>query len=76
VTLESSYTLGDVTAGVQAAIAAYINQLPVGATLYLSGIIDAVFGLPGIVDVVVTSPATNQTTAATHKKTPGTITVV
>jgi len=76
VTLESSYTLGDVTAGVQAAIAAYINQLAVGATLYLSGIVDAVFGLPGIVDVVVTSPATNQTTAATHKKTPGTITVV
>jgi hypothetical protein len=33
--------------------------------MYLSGIVDSVFGQPGIIDVVVTTPATNQTTAAT-----------
>jgi uncharacterized phage protein gp47/JayE len=75
VTLDSTYTLGDVTAGVQNAIDAYINSLPVGGTLYISGIVDAVFGLPGILDVVVVTPSSNQTTTATHKKTPGTITV-
>jgi uncharacterized phage protein gp47/JayE len=75
VTTDGTYTLGDVTAGVQQAIADYINSLPVGGTLYLAGIVDAVFGLAGITDVVVTTPASNQATAATSKRTPGTITV-
>jgi uncharacterized phage protein gp47/JayE len=76
VTTSGTYTLTDVTPNVQAAITAYINGLQVGETLMISGIIDAVFGLPGIADVIVTTPATNQTTAATQKRAPGTITVV
>ncbi len=74
-TTDPAYTLSDVTAGVQTAIANYINNLDVGATLYLSGIVDAVFGLPGIIDVTVTTPSTNQTTGSTSKRTAGTITV-
>lgn len=75
VTTDPAYTLGDVTPGVQAAITDYINSLQVGGTLYRSGLVEAVFGLPGIIDVSVTTPASNLTTTATHKKTPGTITV-
>lgn len=75
VTTDGTYTLGDVTPGVQSAITDYINSLAVGGTLYLSGIVDAVFGLSGITDVVVTAPASNQATAATSKRIPGTITV-
>ena len=75
VTTTSTYTLADVTPSVQTAIQNYINGLAVGETLYISGIIAAVKPLPGIADVTVTTPATNQTTAATDKRTPGTITV-
>jgi uncharacterized phage protein gp47/JayE len=75
VTTSGTYTLGDVTPSVQNAIAAYINSLGVAETMMLSGIVDSVFGLPGISDVVVSSPGTNQTTGATSKRTPGTITV-
>lgn len=75
VVLDSSYTLSDVIQSVTDAIANYINDIDVGGTLYRSGIIDAVFGLPGILDVIVSVPATNLTTASTSKFTPGTITV-
>lgn len=75
VTTSGTYLLADVTASVQQAISNYINSLPIGGTLYLSGIIDAVFGLPGIGDVTVTSPGTNQATASDSKRTPGTISV-
>jgi uncharacterized phage protein gp47/JayE len=75
VTTSGTYTLGDVTPSVQNAIAAYINSLAVGQTLMIAGIVDAIFGLPGISDVTVSVPATNQTTTATQKRTPGTLTV-
>lgn len=75
VTLDSSFTLSDVLQSVTDAIANYINGLDAGGTLYISGIIAAVKSLTGIVDVVVSVPATNQTTAATSKRVPGTITV-
>lgn len=75
VTPASTYTVADVTASVQAAIANYINNLEVGETLRVAGIVDAVFGLAGVADVVVTTPATNLTTAADSKRTPGTVTV-
>ena len=75
VTTLGTYTLADVTPNVQSAITDYINGLQVGETLRIAGIVDAVFGLPGVADVTVTTPGTNQTTAATDKRTPGTITV-
>lgn len=75
VTTDSTFTTGDVTPAAQQAIINYINDLAVGGTLYLAGIVDAVFGLPGIIDAVVTTPGSNQTTAATSKRTPGTITI-
>ena len=75
VTTSGTYTLGDVTPQVQTAITNYINSLDIGETLRVSGLVDAVFGLPGVADVTVTTPATNQTTAADTKRTPGTITV-
>lgn len=76
VTTSGTYVLADVTPSVTAAITNYINNLDVGATLYIAGLVDAIFGLPGIADVVITAPATNQTTAATSKRTPGAISVV
>lgn len=75
VTTSGTYTLADVTPSVQTAITNYINGLGVGETLYISGIIAAVKPLAGILDVTVTTPATNQTTAAASKRTAGTITV-
>jgi uncharacterized phage protein gp47/JayE len=75
VVLDSTYALSDVAQSVTDAIANYINSVDVGGTVYVSGIIAAITGLPGIVDVTVTTPTTNQTTAATSKRVPGTITV-
>jgi len=75
VTTSGTYTLADVTTSVQTAITNYINSLAVGGTLYISGIIDVVVGLPGIQDVTVTVPTSNQTTPADSKRAPGTITV-
>lgn len=74
-TLASGYTHGDVDAGVVAEITNYVNQLEVGETLYPNGIVDAVFGLPGITDLVVNVPASPQVTAADTKRIAGTITV-
>jgi len=75
VTTTPDFTLAAVTPSVQLAVSNYINGLETGATMYLSGIVDSVFGLPGILDVIVTTPTTNQTTPAGSKRTTGTITV-
>lgn len=74
-TLQTGFLLADVTDGVAQAIRDYINALGVGETLRIAGIVDAIYGLPGIADVTVTTPASNQATGATSKRTPGTITV-
>lgn len=76
VTPFGTYTVADVTPSVQQAVADYINGLAAGEMLYISGIITAVKPLTGILDVVVTVPATNQATAADSKRTPGMVTVV
>lgn len=75
VTLDTGYTLLDVTPSVEFAIAQYINALAVGETLRISGLVAAIFGLPGIIDVTITTPASNQATGATSKRTVGTVTV-
>jgi len=75
ITVAAGYTLPDLTVGIAQAISDYITALPVGATLRVAGIVDAVFGLPGVDDVVVTTPSGNLATGATSKRTPGTITV-
>ena len=75
ITVASGYTLPDVTPAVTIAIQDYINNLQVGETLRVAGLYAAVFGLPGVTDVVVNTPASNQATGATSKRTPGTITV-
>jgi uncharacterized phage protein gp47/JayE len=76
VTTSGGFSVADVTTQVQTAIRNYIDSLLVGETLRIAGITDAVFGLAGILDVVVTSPAANQTTGSTQKRITGTITVV
>lgn len=75
VTTSGTYLLADVTPSVTAAITDYVNGLAVGETLTLSGIVAVVRPLPGISDVVVTTPATNQTTTSTQKRVAGVITV-
>jgi uncharacterized phage protein gp47/JayE len=74
-TLQTGITLAAVTSSVQTAISNYITGLGAGETLRVAGIVDAVFGLSGIADVVVTTPSANQTTPAGSKRIPGTITV-
>ena|SRR5215471_165721 len=76
VTLATGYAMADITTQVQNAVINYINNQPVGGTIYISGIVDAVFGLVGITDVVVTTPTSNQTATSVQKRTPGTISVV
>jgi uncharacterized phage protein gp47/JayE len=71
----TGYVLADISPGVTQAISNYINALNVGETVRVAGLVDAVFGLPGLDDVVVTVPASNQVTGATQKRTVGTITV-
>ncbi len=75
ITLESGYVLADVSASVQEAITDYINSVPIGGTVYVAGLYDAIFGLPGVATVSVTTPAVDQTATATQKRTPGTISV-
>lgn len=75
VTPIGTYTLADVTPVVVQAVTDYINNLSVAAPLKISGIIDTVYGLSGVDDVVVTTPSSNQTTPSDSKRTPGTITV-
>lgn len=74
-TLGVGYILADVSPSVVTAISNYINSLDVGETLRLAGIYDAVFGLPGVIDLTISVPASNQATGATSKRTPGVITV-
>jgi len=74
-TLASGYTHTDVDPAVSQAIKDYINGLDVGGTLYITGIIDAVVGLTGVLDLTVSVPASNQTTASDTKRIPGTITI-
>jgi len=76
VTTDATHVLADVTPSVQQAVSDFIGNIPVGGTLYVSGLVDAIYGLSGIVDVVITNPATNQTSLATEKFTVGTVTVV
>lgn len=76
VTLDPQYVIGDITPSVQEAVINYIAGLPVGGTLYISGLIAAIEPLPGVIDVVITTPASNQTTPASTKRTPGAISVV
>lgn len=75
ITLQSGFVLADVSASVQEAIINYINSVPVGNTVYVAGIYDAVFGLPGVATVVVNTPTVDQTATSTQKRIPGTITV-
>jgi uncharacterized phage protein gp47/JayE len=74
-TLDTGYTLDNVTPSVEQAITDYINSVPVGGTVYRAGIYHAVFSLPGVVTLVVNTPATDVTALATEKPVPGAITV-
>jgi uncharacterized phage protein gp47/JayE len=74
ITPATGFVLADVSTAAGDAIRDYINNsVPVGGTVYLAGIVDAVFGLSGVANVVVTTPGSDQTTAATSKRVPGTI---
>jgi hypothetical protein len=75
ITLDTNYVLADVVPSVQLAVADYINNLQVGETFRVNGVISAIMPLAGTADAVVTSPATNQATGATSKRIAGTVTV-
>lgn len=73
ITEVSGYTLGDVTPSVTQAITDYLADVPVGGTVYKSGILAAIFPLPGVANVTTTF--TDTALAATEKAVAGTITV-
>lgn len=73
VTTLGTFTLGDVTPSVDAAITDYINSVPVGGTVYKSGVLSAVFNLPGISNVTTTFA--DITVAATEKPVANVLTV-
>lgn len=75
ITVDPQFTVSQLTPAVQQVVAAYINSIPAGGTLYVTGIIAAVRSVNGVTDVVVTTPSSNQTVASTNKFTPGTINV-
>lgn len=75
VEISDEFVLADLIPSIESAVAQYIESLEVGGTFYKSGVVDAVFGLVGILDVIVSSPSSNQTPAASEKFIPGTITV-
>jgi uncharacterized phage protein gp47/JayE len=75
ITPATGYVLADVSGTVTNAITQYIVSLGVGETFRISGVTAAVFGLPGVADVVVTVPGSNQATGSTSKRSAGVITV-
>jgi uncharacterized phage protein gp47/JayE len=75
VVLDTGFTLPQVSPDVQQAISDYIYNLEVGETLRINGIIDAVYGMLGVLDLSVVTPGTDETSAVNEKRLPGTITV-
>lgn len=75
VTTNANYSLSDVTPTVSAAISAYLNSVPIGGIVYVSGIVAAVFGLLGIATVSVVAPSTDFQLAPTEKASLGSLTV-
>lgn len=75
ITTTGTYTTSDVTANIQSAISDYITSVPVGGTLYTSGIVAVVVQVPGVADVLVSTPSVSQTAGPNEKFIPGTITV-
>lgn len=73
--IASEFALDEVSPSVSEAIAEYVRSLEVGETLYVAGIVDAVFGLSGIDDVQVLNPTSNLTTASSEKRVVSQITV-
>lgn len=71
----TGYATADIRPNIQEAISNYINSIPVGGVLYITGIIQYVREVVGVADVSVSVPASNQTAGSTTKFTPGTITV-
>lgn len=67
VTVQAGYVKADLIPNIQAAITKYVNNVPVGGTVFLTGIIAAVMSVTGVADVTVSAPATNQVAAATSK---------
>ncbi len=80
-TLASGYTLSTVTAAVQTAVTNYINSVPIGGTVYSSGVVAAVLKVQGILDCQVTltvppgGSVTNVVLTSTQMAVAGTITV-
>lgn len=64
-TLASGYTLGGMTAAVQAAIAAVFSELAPGSTLVRNRLITAILNVPGVTDVTLSAPGANVTSSVT-----------
>jgi uncharacterized phage protein gp47/JayE len=76
ITPATGYVLADLSAQITEAVQDYINGVPVGGTVYTAGVIDAIFGLPGVATVSVSAPAApGATSTATQKPTLGTVTL-
>ncbi|CAB4137099.1 Baseplate protein J-like [uncultured Caudovirales phage] len=72
---ETGYAAASLVAPVQAAIAAYLTELPIGGPAYRAEIIAAAMGVPGVRNFTLAAPATDNIPAATVKLWPGTFTL-
>lgn len=61
VALDEGYTLADVQASAETQLAAAVNSLAPGETLYKSRVEAAISALPGVIDRTVSAPAANVT---------------
>ena len=76
ITPAAGFSFGTVQPSVVDAISKYIDSTPVGGTVYVAGIYDAVFGLAGVATLSVSAPSAPGVTAtATQKPVVGTISV-
>jgi uncharacterized phage protein gp47/JayE len=75
ITTAGTFTVSDVTPSVQEAIRNYVNSVPVNGVVYRAGIVNSVYNLPGVLNVVVAVPAADVTTTAVQKPVAGSVTV-
>jgi uncharacterized phage protein gp47/JayE len=75
IVLDSDYVLGDVAPSVEAAIADYVDSVPVGGTVYVAGLVHIIFALPGVVTVEVDLPADDVVASDGEKPVVGTVIV-
>lgn len=75
VTVDSNYVTATVKTAVQSAISDYITSLDIGGDVLTAEIIAAAMSVPGVINFVLTTPASDTAVSGTQKALPGTFTL-